>query len=241
MAPMLDQMVALPVALAAAALAVVGMRHERIRGAIVVAGLAAGGASLLSYGAAAFVGIAGLAAGAAGLARHVPLRTLALRFAAAALLAAAVFLSPAFAGHHPLASARLALAIHREYFTGPREYGAWLVFNLVDAAIFLGPAVALAFGAQVLAARRGTPTDGLRTPVTAYAIGAAAGLALLLVSGVTRGEVGRLWIPLMPVALVPALLEAGAPDAPTPRSAALLAVLLTAVDLALRTAWRVPS
>lgn len=31
----------------------------------------------------------------------------------------------------------------------------------------------------------------------------AAGIALLVLSGLTRGEVGRIWIPVMPLLLVP--------------------------------------
>jgi hypothetical protein len=58
---------------------------------------------------------------------------------------------------------------------------------------------------------------------------------------VTRGEVGRLWIPIMPFLLVAALEQPpGADGAPSRGRALLLLVgaLLLPLDLAIRAHWR---
>jgi hypothetical protein len=73
-----------------------------------------------------------------------------------------------------------------------------------------------------------------------FARGVVAGVLLLLLTGATRGEVGRLWIPVMPLLLVGAL--AGPDDdraaaAPSWADAVWLAVLLAALDLVLRIRW----
>ena len=92
-------------------------------------------------------------------------------------------------GHEPIAAARTALAIHREAFTQPRSYATWLLFNPLDLAIFAGVPV-IVVGLLRLArpaAARG-PFDRMRAAL-------AAGLALLLLSGTVRGEIGRIAIP----------------------------------------------
>jgi hypothetical protein len=191
-------------------------------------------AVLLSYGAAAFLAIAGLAAIGLGRARGASPRSLLAPLGTAGAVAVLVFLAPRLVGHHPFESARVALTIHREYFTAPRQYGVWLFFNLVDAALFVGPPVALAFAMRLVA---------VRGRARAYALGAAGGLGVLLISGVTRGEVGRLWIPLMPVFLAPGLAasDTGDGEAPTARDATLLAALLVVLDAAIKVSWQVPS
>ena len=161
--------------------------------------------------------------------------------------AAVVVALPVAAGHEPVQAARTALTIHREIYTEPRSYALWLAFNPVDLGLFLGVPLALAYGQQVLGAlTRLRPAAG-PSPTTVmdrFRLATAIGLALLLLSGTVRGEVGRIWIPLMPLLLVASLAEPGttgdetAPG-PTASEAMLLAVLLAALCVALRTWWRV--
>ena len=92
----------------------------------------------------------------------------------------------ALLGHDPIAAARTALAIHRETYTRPRSYALWLPFNLLDLVALRRPARGRCVRPPV--ARSPRPRR-------------RRGLAVLLLSGATRGEVGRIWIPLMPFVL----------------------------------------
>jgi hypothetical protein len=61
------------------------------------------------------------------------------------------------------------------------------------------------------------------------------------VSGQTRGEVGRIWIPLMPVLLVAALARPARPGddgAPSATSALLLAGTIAPTTIAVALWWR---
>ncbi|HYU42409.1 MAG TPA: hypothetical protein VEQ84_09665 [Vicinamibacteria bacterium] len=240
--PQFDQALALPVAASAAALAS-ALRAERPRrGAVwaIASGLAGGLAVALSYGAPAFLALGGVAVLAASVAGGVKL-TRALRWCAlAALVTAGVFAAPALVGHHPIASARAALRIHREFFTQPRDYAVWLVFDPLDLAVFIGlpVAVSLVFAA-VRSARRGIARARLQ-PDEAFRLGALAALLVLLVSGQTRGEVGRIWIPVMPVLLVAALARPrdGNDGAPSAASALLLAATIASTTIAIALWWR---
>jgi hypothetical protein len=65
----------------------------------------------------------------------------------------------------------------------------------------------------------------------------AAGLAALVLSGVTRGEVGRLWLPLMPLLLVAALARPGGPG----RGESLVyGAALAALTITMALYWQVP-
>jgi hypothetical protein len=166
----------------------------------------------------------------------------ALRWCAlAALVTGAAFAAPALVGHHPIASARAALRIHREFFTQPRDYAVWLVFDPVDLAVFIGlpVAVSLVFAA-VRSARRWVARARLQ-PDEAFRLGALAALLALLVSGQTRGEVGRIWIPVMPVLLVAALARPardGKDGAPSAVSALLLAGTIAPTTIAVALWWK---
>ncbi len=243
MAPQIDQMIALPVAASCAALALAVVEREEGRALAwaAVAGAGGGAAVFLTYGAPAFLAVGGLAALGLGLVRGIGARVIATRVGLAAATTAALFLAPALLGHHPIASLFAALAIHREFYTAPRQYGAWLVFDPLDVAVFLGAPVAAALVVALVRARREAAG---RLGAGGFRLGAALGLALLVVSGQTRGEVGRLWIPIMPVLLVAALArparteEADAGDGPTAVEACVLAVLLAACCLVLRGCWK---
>jgi hypothetical protein len=141
---------------------------------------------------------------------------LAMRFAAirAALLIAG-FLLPwlalaLFAGYDPWEAFRSAMVQHRAIAVTPRSYSTWLAWNPYDFALLLGP-VALGLAAAALRPRT-ERTPGYRALVWGW----WGLLVLLLVSGSVRGEVGRIWLMLMPFAC---LLAAGAAaERWTPRS-----------------------
>jgi hypothetical protein len=190
--PSLDQ--ALPALLVTAAwLASAGGRGGRTRAA--AAGLLLWLCCFTSYGYLAALPLLALVAaaprpGAAG-------RRFAWDRPAALALA---FLLPwgalaALCGYDPWASLRSALAIHHTIAIAPRGYWTWLAWNPYDFALLLGPPV-LGMAAAALALRR-------RPPALAAAIrGWWALLVLLLLSGGARGEVGRIWLLLMPFACV---------------------------------------
>jgi hypothetical protein len=121
-----------------------------------------------------------------------------------------------------------ALAMHRQTFTAPRGYLLWLVFNPLDLTLFVGVPVAVLFATRVLDAARSTSRD----PHARFALAAAAGLVALLLSGTVRGEVGRIWIPLMPLLLIPAAERVG-----TRWRAPAVGALLVLLSVAFRVRW----
>ncbi len=241
MAPHFDQMLALPVTAAAALLASAASSEGRpLIARAQAAGLCAGIAMQVSYGAAAFVVIAGAAALAltARIDRWRPLvSTVAWAVGACGL----VILLPVAWGHEPIAAARAALAIHREAYTQPRSYATWLLFNPLDLAIFAGiPVVVVGLIRLARPARARGP--GLQSPFDRMRATLAAGLTLLLLSGTVRGEIGRIAIPLMPALLVASLGPPGDPavdPGPTAGETALAAVLLAALTAAIASRWAV--
>jgi hypothetical protein len=76
----------------------------------------------------------------------------------------------------------------------PRSYSTWLAWNPYDFALLLGP-VALGLAAAALRPRA-ERTLGYRALVWGW----WGLLVLLLASGSVRGEVGRIWLMLMPFA-----------------------------------------
>jgi hypothetical protein len=227
MVPQFDQALAFPVAAVGALLAAAIATGRWLPAAL--AGLLAGAAMLLSYGALAFVAIAAL--GAWTIHPRGPLAV--ARPAAAFLAGAGLVLGGLLAlGHRPLASLQAALAIHREAYTTPRSHLLWIPFNLLDLAIFLGIPVAFA---ALLRLRAGTALLG--TSSGRYLLALALGVGALDLSGQVRGEVGSIWIPLMAL-LLPASLADGevAPDA---GSTVLLGVQLAALSLLVGQRWLV--
>jgi hypothetical protein len=240
--PQFDQALALPVALSALTLARAFRSETPAGGAAwsLAAGLAGGAAAWLSYGAPAFLALGGVAVLAAALAGGAK-TTRALGWCVlAALVTGATFAAPAQVGHHPIASLREALRIHREFFTEPRDYAVWLVFDPLDLAVFIGLPVAVSLvSAAVRAARRLIGRARLQ-PDEAFRLGALVTLLALLVSGQTRGEVGRIWIPIMPMLLVAALARPAPADddgAPTAASALALAATIAPTTIAIALWW----
>jgi methylthioxylose transferase len=237
MSPQFDQALALPVAAAVALLAAaVVAQDRRVALCALAAGLLAGVAFFVSYGATVFVDLGGLAAFALAKGPGRVRRWARVAYLAAAGFLAVIGLSMAL-GHEPVASLRTALAFHRDAYTAPRSYALWLAFDPLDLAVFLGlPVAALGLAALGRDVRRlRTLTDGAGR----FRVVMALGLALLILSGTVRGEVGRIWIPLMPALLVAALAGARAEE-PTARQALVIGAMLSAVGLALRTFWILP-
>lgn len=232
MVPELDQALALPLA-SASALVVVALAPGRGGAGLAAraagAGLLAGVAVFFSYGAPLLIALGAAAAAAPALRTPEGRRRAALLGAIALAVALVCFMAPVLLGHHPLASARAALAIHREQFTAHRSYPLWLVFDLLDLALFLGVPVVL---------------FGLLLPRTSFRLAAAGGVLLLVASGLIRGEMGRILVPLMPVLLVACVVSeprAGAPEGePSARTVLVLGTLLALTDIVLRLSWELP-
>jgi hypothetical protein len=241
MTPQFDQALALPVA--ASALMLLGAARSTSGRALVtragLAGLFGGIALFTSYGAAAFLAVGGLAALAGatpptGLEARIRLAVLALL--ATSIAGALAFGLPALLGHQPLRAMHTALAIHRETYTAPRSYPLWLVFDALDLGMFLGIPVAL-LASWRASSGLGRALSGSRPrPADRFVLVAVAGVLGLLLLGVTRGEVGRIWIPLMPLLLVGAL--AGKEDDEGDPSI-VVAPLLAALTLAIGAYWNV--
>jgi len=234
MVPQFDQALALPVVGTTALLLAAQAGSGSALGRAGAAGILGGAALLTSYGAAAFLAIGGFAAMAAGGGRAGLRRSAAVVSVATGVAGLVAFGLPALLGHQPLRALLTALSIHRELYTAPRSYTLWLLFNPLDLAIFLGVPVALGgLFALVRSARRRGSRAGVG-PLDRFRWAVFGGLTVLLLLGVTRGEVGRLWIPLMPLLLVASL---GGPDAPDRRESLVDGVLLAALTLILGSYW----
>ena len=235
MTPQFDQALALPVVGATGLLLAAGVGTRRGPASAILAGLVGGVALWVSYGVAAFLAIGGMAAlaaaegGRAGLRRRAGLA--ALSTAVAGLVAFGV---PALFGHQPVRAMLTSLSIHREMYTAPRSYALWLVFNPLDLALFLGVPVAVA-GLLLLPRRVRPPApDTAWVPLDRFRLALFAGIAVLLALGVTRGEVGRIWIPLMPLLLVASL---GGRSEPSRTEALLQGALLAVLTLTIGSYW----
>jgi hypothetical protein len=232
MTPQFDQALALPVAAATllALRALGSARPRRAAGLMALAGVAGGIALFTSYGAAAFLAIGGACALAAA-GRWAGRRSWALAALGGAVTVLVAFGVPALLGHEPFRALATALRIHREVYTAPRSYPLWLLFDPLDLALFLGVPVAVAGVLRLLPSASSTRLG----PVGRFRRAAFGGVAVLVLLGVTRGEVGRLWIPLMPLLLVASL--GGEGRAPGTREALLQGVLLAALTLAIGRYW----
>lgn len=207
-----------------------------------LAGLDGGLASQLSYAAPVFLGcgaalaLAPLVRSRERLADRLP--TLAIALAVCAL----VLLPPLAAGHEPWVALRTALALHRALVTGARSYLAWLVYDPIDAALFTGPPVVALGPLRLADAVRRRRSGRPLSPAHGRLLALLAVGTLLLASGVVRGEVGRLWMPLMPLALVACTVASADEDDagrahPTTGETLCLASLLLAFTTTLRMSW----
>jgi 4-amino-4-deoxy-L-arabinose transferase-like glycosyltransferase len=104
-------------------------------------------------------------------------------------------------GVAPWEVARVGLDQHYELVTSQRRYSWWVGYNLIDLLLFAGPLVVGGFLLRAIQAGRRFVGGQSRT---ADHLALALGLLLLAldVSGTARGEVGRLWLFLMPLLAV---------------------------------------
>ncbi|MCD6352436.1 MAG: hypothetical protein J7M26_09980, partial [Armatimonadetes bacterium] len=125
---------------------------------------------------------------------------LALPLAAGGVLAHLPLMS---LGYNPLSSFLYSMATQR-HIMAQRTYAIWVALDAWDFVLFAGPALVLVATVAIGNLRRQPLLAGL-----------LATLALLLVAGTTRGEVGRIWSFLMPlVAVVAAQALARARELP---------------------------
>ena len=123
-----------------------------------------------------------------------------------------------------------------ESTTGNRTYGTWLIGNPLDFAVFLGVPLVMALLAGVVS-RRMNSAAGTDKPVEtgshlALNVATFGTLLALIVSGIVRGEVGRLWMYFGPLlALMAARLFT--------RHSSLLIALLAVQLLVMNTRWLV--
>ncbi|GAB4275864.1 MAG: hypothetical protein Kow0080_25690 [Candidatus Promineifilaceae bacterium] len=103
----------------------------------------------------------------------------------------------------PWEIAHTGMAQHYNLATGQRSYTTWLWGNLVDFALFTGLAAIFGFGQTVL---QGIKPTRPSSPAV-WAVAGAVLLILLDLSGSTRGEVGRIWLFLMPFAALGAAVS----------------------------------
>ncbi len=242
--PLLDPALSLPVALATAALWAALARDTASRGTAfraLLAGVAAGVALSISYGAAAFLALGilvALGASSSGLSAERSFR--AGIWSALGVLA--ILAVPVAFGHQSLQAARTALAIHREVYTEPRSYGLWLLFNPLDLAVFLGTPLALLAAARSGASIARAIREGRAALSDAdrFRLALVAGFGLFLLSGTLRGEGGRLLIPLMPLFALAGLVPNDRADrGPGPALTATIGLSLAVLAFALRSRWQV--
>jgi hypothetical protein len=258
MVPEFDQFLVLPVT-SAAALLVISFRPatSNVCRALtsIGAGVMGGAALLFSYGAAIFLAYGGLVAIAAVFTRRPRFAPhLLVPTCIAASVSALVFFLPSFYGHDSLGALRTAIQIHHREFTEPRSYYSWIVFNLWDTIVFLGFPLAVfwihnaASSIRSIVHERGL--SGATVPALTC-VAATAGVLLIDLAGVVRGETGRIWIPLMPFLLISALAQESPPatkpheDEETTRTQVLarpglVFVLLVACCLVIRRTWHIP-
>ncbi len=107
-----------------------------------------------------------------------------------------------WSGYNILSVLPASLAAHRQILAAVgRGYWVWLPMNLYDFLLFMGPALVVTSTAVV-----GSGLAGRRWPALpqGLVIGLIITLSVLLISGSTRAEVGRIWLFLMPLAALPA-------------------------------------
>ncbi len=94
-----------------------------------------------------------------------------------------------------------SVAVHRQVLAAAgRSYWLWLPMNLYDFLMFMGPALATM---SVAAICNGLKQQRWPALPQGLVMGLLVIVALLLLSGSTRGEVGRIWVFLMPLAALP--------------------------------------
>ncbi len=96
------------------------------------------------------------------------------------------------------ATASGIMQIHRDHYTAPRDRNLWLRFNLLDFSIFVGWPVLAWVGALSMRRAALDTADRARESLQLLVVVGAVILAIDL-ADLTRAEVGRVWMPLMPM------------------------------------------
>lgn len=97
----------------------------------------------------------------------------------------------------PVAMLRTGMLLHVGMAVSQKPYLPWIGLGLYDYALFLGLPLALLV---VLRLRR-----GIRSPVELMACATSVTLLVLALSGITRGENGRIWLFMTPFSLLVAV------------------------------------
>jgi hypothetical protein len=254
--PQMDQLLTFLTAMAVALLSIsLARSRDGFKAAALTAGLFGGLAVFVSYGGAVHVAFGGLIALALRLDRPGSARSVLPVLALSVAAAVAFTALPMLVGHDPIESFRTAMSTHFSEYTLKRSYRLWLLFNLLDLAVFVSIPIALLVIYQLV----GALTDvrqkgwwGTRMSVRRAQIATVLLLLLLDASGVVRGEIGRSWMPIMPFLLVAATtgLRRRAPSVetdgaatgrlaagPTMEEALTLGLLLLANCWVLRLCW----
>ena len=203
-----------------------------------LSGLIVSLATFLSLGNAALLLLLVAYAGLQGWLRRAerPFAHLAFQLAALGLGATAVWLIYwAGWGVPPWTIAQVGLAQHYDLVTSHRRYDWWLFYNLLDLLIFTGPVIIVGYLGALLSRRIAG-----RSPIAALLVPLTLLILLLDVSGSARGEVGRLWLFLMPfLAIGSAAYYTPAPENRTETHVPLVLIgLQLLLVLALGLAWR---
>lgn len=254
--PQTDHLIVL-LTLCSAALLVESLRRENASRAIVLAlcgGFCTGAAMFVSFTSLAAMGAWALAMAAGGV-----LAGRARRLMRSGVAALAGFLAAAAI---PTALGMNWLEVFRECMAGAhriqvlilgRQYSTWVGWNLVDYALFLGPALTIAAAAHAIEEARALRSnvdasgDAGATvfPESVRGAGAIwlpfscamfAALVALDLSGTILGETGRIWMFLMPLAV----LGASATGRPSERHLVSLALAQFLLVLTLRMTLNVP-
>jgi hypothetical protein len=201
---------------------------SRAAGYAIGAGLIAGIALFCSFGAAPMLIAAGLTALVIASGRPLNWPRLALAAGAAVLGAAIVLSVPLALGFDFVKAFNGIMSLHRDHYTPPGR-GLWLRFNLLDFSIFLGwPLIAWLVALNVT--NRKDESGRLVLAMTVC-------VALIDILDLTRSEVGRLWMPLMPLIFAGTGITASTPAATRNAEWILVATLLAITSITIAFHW----
>ena len=250
MVPEIDQLLTF-LGVCAVALYWAALEHaaSRVRsGALALAaGVLAGAALFVSYGAAFYVPFGALAVVACVASRDA-WPTVLRATGIAAIGAVLAWAGPTLLGYAPVASARAGLGTHIDSYVQQRSYALWVVHNVWDLAVFLSIPITFLGIVNLARALRDSADRRLRPLPRAarFTLALAVLLLVLDVTGLVKGETGRSWMPLMPLLLLGALIDPGSSRAgalvkgPSAPAATELAILMLVVSWTLRVCWSVP-
>jgi hypothetical protein len=198
----------------------------RGRGSLLAAGLLLGVSCLLTFVAAFFIALVGLADLLLGGAAPRRERVVRLLILAAGFLAP-LFVFEALTGCSIPRVFAAAFTVQHEVLIPEqrRRWLTWVLWNLEDFFLFLGPALALLFAREALAAARALRA---RTSPDRFALTLLLFLAAMDLSGLIPAETSRVWLFLAPPVVIVALRR-GAPGG----RAGLLALLALGFALSL--------